>query len=145
MVMVFCDAGVFVNGHYTELFAFYGDDNWYLDYGDDRPGNPDGNVGSVEELDEETRTVCDYVVNYRADFGNDYFMNSGWVQNHIKCSGYFVKNGDTPRHENWTIVHKTDPRYEGNPDESKFEGDWEYHTHTISKEGSVLIPYKHMD
>ena len=60
-----------------------------------------GTVGSVDDLDQATLTTCDYVINYRADFGNDPFMNTGWIQNHINCYG------------NYLIVHEDDPRYTG--------------------------------
>ena len=124
----FCDDGVMVNGHYTALYAFDANGDWFLDYGDDRPGSPAGTVSSVDKLEDSTLTVCDYVINYRGDFGNDPFMDSGWVQNHIKCSGYSVKNGDIPRSTNFTID------YPGG----------QYRVYTVSKEGNILVvPEKH--
>ncbi|MDP3996849.1 MAG: hypothetical protein Q8P86_04130 [bacterium] len=113
------DAGVYVNGHYTSLYAYDQLGGWYWDLGD---GRVLGNVGSPEELDPETLTVCEYVINYRADFGNDPFMNEGWIQNHITCSGYDYPHGAV---FHYLIVSQTDPRYTGDPDFAVW-GTWEY-------------------
>lgn len=123
------DAGVFVNGHYTSVYAYDENGQWYWDLGD---GRVMGTVNSVEALDDDTLTVCDYVNNYRADFGNDPYMNTGWIQNHINCSG-FDDNGMY----NYLIVHKDDPRYTGNPDWALW-GDWEYHVLTQSGDGNLV-------
>lgn len=124
------DKGVVVNGHYTALFA-YDASNWYWDLGD---GRVLGTVKSVDDLDSSTLTVCDYVINYRGTFENDPFMDSGWIQNHINCSGY-----DDNNYYNYLIVHQTDPRYRGNPDWSIW-GTWEYHVLTISGFGNLVRP-----
>jgi hypothetical protein len=126
------DAGVFVVGHYLSLYA-YDTTDWYWDLGD---GRIQGTVDSVDELDAATLTTCDYVINYRADFGNDPFMDAGWIQNHIQCSGY-----DDNNHYNYLIVHETDPRYTGNPDLAIW-GDWEYHVDTLSGFGNLANPQK---
>lgn len=77
-----------VNGHYTAVYAYDANGDYYLDYGDDRPGNPAGTVDSIDELDQSTLTVCDYVINYRGDFGDDPYLDNGTVFNHIRCHGY---------------------------------------------------------
>ncbi len=130
----FPDAGVYVNGHYTSMYAYDAYDNWYWDLGD---GRIQGSVASVDDLDPETLTVCDYVVNYRADFNNDPYMDHGWIQNHINCSGY-----DDNGHYNYLIVSNTDRRYTGNPDWAIW-GTWEYHVLTVSGFGNLVRPYNH--
>lgn len=134
------DAGVKVNGHYTSVYAYdctptCNGGNWYWDLGD---GRILGTVPSIDDLDPDTLTVCDYVNNYRADFGNDPFMNSGWIQNHISCKGY-----DDNNHYNYLIVHESDPRYRGNPDWAIW-GTWEYHALTISGYGNLVGPINHV-
>lgn len=128
------DEGISVNGHYTALYAYDFDGRWYWDLGD---GRILGTVNSVEELNQDTLTICDYIVNYRGKFENDPFLNSGWIQNNINCSGY-----DDNNHYFYLIVHKTDPRFRGNPEWSVW-GDWEYHTLTVSKQGNLARPLKY--
>lgn len=130
------DTGKYVNGHYTSVYAYDGNGDYYWDLGD---GRVQGTVGSVEELDEATLTTCDYVINYRADFGNNPFMDQGWIQNHIQCSGY-----DDNNHYNYLIVSEEDPRYTGNPDWSVW-GTWEYHVLTQSHQGNLVRPENHVD
>ena len=125
------DEGVTVNGHYTAVYAYDGDDEWYWDLGD---GRVLGTVGSIEDLDPATLTMCNYVINYRGNFENDPFLESGWIQNHIKCSGY-----DDNNHYNYMIVHESDPRYRDNPD-WEIWGTWEYHALTISGFGNLVRP-----
>lgn len=129
------DDGIYVNGHYTSLYAYDAEGDWYWDLGD---GRIQGTVDSVDSLDQDTLTTCDYVVNYRADFGNDPFMDAGWIQNHINCSGY-----DDNGTYNYLIVHETDPRYRGNPDWAIW-GSWEYHVLTESGQGNLVRPYSHV-
>lgn len=129
------DAGVMVTGHYTSVYAYDANNDWYWDLGD---GRIQGTVGSIEALDAATLTTCDYVVNYRADFGNDPFMNSGWIQNHINCHGY-----DDNNHYNYLIVHESDRRYTGNPDWSVW-GTWEFSVYTISGQGNIARPMNHV-
>lgn len=135
----YCDEGLVVNGHYTSVYAFDNNEDWYWDLGD---GRIRGTVGSIDDLEKATLTVCDYVVNYRGDFGNDPFLDSGWIQNHIKCKGYGVKHGNTPKTENMTIVHESDSRYDGN---EPIWSTWDYHIHTVNGEGNVLVPKKHVE
>lgn len=125
----FPDAGVKVNGHYTSIYAYDANGDWYLDLGD---GRVQGTVGAIDELDGATLSQCDYVNNYRADFGNDPYMDEGWIQNHINCSGY-----DGNSHYNYLIVSSTDPRYTGNPDWAEW-GTWEYHVLTQSGDGNLV-------
>ena len=128
------DEGVEVNGHYTSLYAYDANGDYYWDLGD---GRVFGTVDSVAELDQATLTTCDYVVNYRGAFENDPFLDSGWIQNHINCSGY-----DDNNHYNTLIVHETDPRYTGNPDWAIW-GTWEYHVLTVSGYGNLVRPMNH--
>lgn len=128
------DKGVTVNGHYTSLYAYDNFGDWYWDLGD---GREQGTIGSVDELDQATLTTCDYVVNYRGNFENDPFMDSGWIQNHINCSGY-----DDNGQYNYLIVHETDPRYEGTNPDLAIWGDWEYHVLTESGNGNLARPEK---
>ena len=125
-----CDRDGTVVGHYTSLYAYDASD-WYWDLGD---GRVYGTVLSVDDLDPATLTRCDYVVNYRGDFGSDPFLDDGWIQNHINCYGY-----DDNNHYNYLIVHQTDPRYTGNPDWAIWDT-WEYHVLTISHEGNLVRP-----
>jgi hypothetical protein len=120
-----------VTGHYTSVYAYDDNDDYYWDLGD---GRIQGTVDSVDELDVTTLTVCNYVINYRADFGEDPFMDNGWIQNHIKCSGYDDNNS-----YNYLIVHESDPRYTGNPDWAIW-GNWEYHALTMSGFGNLARP-----
>jgi hypothetical protein len=128
------DAGVVVNGHYTSLYAYDANGDWYQDLGD---GRVQGTVASVDALDQATLSQCDYVNNYRATFGNDPFMDTGWIQNHIVCSGY-----DGHATYNYLIVHETDPRYQGNPDWAIW-GNWEYKVFTESGKGNLVGPMNH--
>lgn len=125
------DVGITVNGHYTSLYAYDANGDWYWDLGD---GRIQGSVEGVDELDSVTLTVCDYVVNYRGNFENDPYMDSGWIQNHINCQGY-----DDNGHYNYLIIHETDPRYRGNPDWAIW-GTWEYHVLTESGSGNLVRP-----
>jgi hypothetical protein len=120
-----------VTGHYTSVYAYDASGDYYWDLGD---GRVQGDVGSIDELDPTTLTVCNYVNNYRADFGEDPFMDNGWIQNHIKCSGYDDNNS-----YNYLIVHESDPRYTGNPD-WEIWGNWEYHALTMSGFGNLVRP-----
>lgn len=127
------DKGVEVNGHYTSLYAYDEVGDWYWDLGD---GRVQGTVDEVSQLDSSTLTTCDYEVNYRGSFENDPFMDSGWIKNLINCKGY-----DDNGHYTYDIVHKTDPRYRGNPDWAIW-GDWEYHVNVESSQGNLVRPDK---
>lgn len=126
-----CDRDGSVVGHYTSVYAYDISGGWYWDLGD---GRVQGSVDSIDDLDQATLTQCDYVVNYRGDFGGDPFLNSGWIQNHINCHGY-----DDNSSYNYLIVHQSDPRYTGNPDWAIW-GTWEYHVLTESGSGNLVGP-----
>jgi hypothetical protein len=128
------DKGVTVNGHYTSLYAYDDSGNWYWDLGD---GRITGTVFSIDDLDVETLTKCDYVVNYRGNFENDAFLDSGWILNAINCSGY-----DDNNKYNYIIVNESDPRYTGNPNWAIW-GNWEYHVLTTSHVGNLVRPMRH--
>lgn len=129
------DVGVVVEGHYYSVYAYDDSGDYYWDLGD---GRIQGTVASIDDLDQETLTVCDYVVNYRGTFENDPFMDSGVISNHIKCHGY-----DDNHTYNYQIVHESDPRYRGNPDWSVW-GTWEYHALTESGVGNLVRPLGHV-
>lgn len=128
------DEGVTVNGHYTSVYAYDAGGDYYWDLGD---GRVLGTVGSIDDLDADTLTVCDYVVNYRGNFENDPFMDSGWIMNQINCSGY-----DDNGHYTYVIVHESDPRYTGNPDWAVW-GTWEYNPYVVSGQGNLVRPMNH--
>lgn len=125
------DEGVTVVGKYTSLYAYDAGGNWYWDLGD---GREQGNASSVDELDQETLTTCDYQVEYRGNFEDDPFMDSGWIINNINCRGY-----DDNNKYNYLIVHESDPRYDGNPDNAIW-GTWEYQALTVSGQGNLARP-----
>lgn len=123
------DEGVVINGHYLSVYAEDANGDWYWDLGD---GRVQGTVGSIDELDQATLSVCDYIVNYRASFENDPFMDYGSIHNNIRCYGY---EGNS--HYKYLIVHESDPRYTGNPAWSIW-GTWEYQALNVSGEGNTL-------
>ena len=125
------DAGVVVVGNYTSLYAYDAAGDYYWDLGDGRVYKT---VPSVDDLDQATLTVCDYVNHYRGTFENDPFMDSGEISNRIRCHGY-----DGNSAYNYQIVHETDPRFRGNPAWSIW-GSWEYHVLTESRAGNLVRP-----
>jgi len=128
------DKGVKVNGHYTSVYAYDANGDYYWDLGD---GRIQGTVGSIDDLDEATLTTCDYVVNYRGAFENDPFQDTGVIFNHIRCHGY--ESGVFQ----YQIVNESDPRYSGNPDWAIW-GNWEYHVLTESGAGNLVQPRGHV-
>jgi len=126
------DEGIIVNGHYRCLYAYDAYGKWYLEKGD---GRTKGNVDSIEDLDQETLTACRNSVNYRGEFGNDRYMDSGWAHQHVNCKGYGERSSS-----NYIIVHETDPRYEGYPDWAVWNslGNWEYAVYTTSGQGNLV-------
>lgn len=125
------DEGAVVTGKYESVYVYDANGDWYWDLGD---GRVQGTVDSIDDLDQTTLTVCDYQVQYRGSFDNDPFLDSGWIKNNIKCSGY-----DGTSTHNYVIVHETDPRYTGNPDWAIW-GTWEYHVLTESGQGNLVRP-----
>lgn len=120
----------YVNGHYTSLYAKDASGKYYWDLGDGRVQGAD----SIDDLDAETLTVCDYNIKYRADFGGDDFMDDGWINQTIKCDG-----PDGKSTTGYIIVSDEDPRYTGNPERATW-GTWEYHVMTMSGSGNVANP-----
>lgn len=131
-----CDRDGTVVGHYYSVYAYDEYADWYWDLGD---GRVYGTVSSIQDLDQATLTQCNYVINYRADFGNDPFMDKGWIQNHINCSGY----GDNGQY-NYLIVHRTDPRFREENASPNWGPDWRYSVLTISGMGNVAQPDHHV-
>ena len=124
----YADAGVFVNGKYTSVYAEDGNGDYYWDLGD---GRIYGTMPSIDDLDQSTVTVCDYQVQYRADFNNDPYMDQGWIINAINC------RGADPGTYVYLIVSDEDPRYTGNPDWALW-GNWEYHVLVESGSGNIV-------
>jgi hypothetical protein len=127
------DAGVYVNGHYESVYAYDASGNYYWNLGDGRVQSSTG-ISSVDDLDQATLTICEYVVNYRADFGNTPYMDKGWISQRILCRGHDYPSG--PAVFFYLIVHATDPRYTGNSDYAVW-GDWEYFAQVESGTGNL--------
>jgi hypothetical protein len=125
------DSGRIVTGTYESLYAEDAQGDWWWDLGD---GRILGSVSSLAELDAATLTRCDYQISYRGDFGNTPSLDSGWMSNSIRCHGY------TRSTSHYLIVHRTDPRYTGNPEWAVW-GDWEYRVLTESGSGNLVRPY----
>lgn len=128
------DVGVKVTGHYNSVYAYDASGDYYWDLGD---GRVYGTVGSIDELDQATLTTCEYVVNYRATFENNPYMDTGWITNNIRC------HGDERGVYHYTIVHESDPRYRGNAEWAEW-GNWEYHVLTESGVGNLVRPISHV-
>lgn len=126
------DVGVWVNGHYYSVYAYDALGDWYWDLGD---GRIYGTVGSINELDAATLSQCDYVVNYRAKFENDPYMDTGRIHNLINCYGY-----DGHAHFTYLIVHQDHPAYRG--DGIPVWGTWEYHVLAESGSGNAVAKYR---
>ena len=118
------DAGVYVSGKYKAFYAEDGNGDYYWDLGD---GRVQGTVSSVDELDAATLVTCDYENTYRADFGNDPYMDQGWIINAVTC--------DDGSHATYLIVSEDDPRYTGSG--TSIWGTWEYHVLSLSGEGNA--------
>jgi hypothetical protein len=78
--------------------------------------------------------TCNYVVNYRGDYGSDPYLDNGVIFNHIRCYG---PGGNQVY--NYRIVSSDQPGYRGNPDCAAY-GNWEYQTLTESGTGNVCRP-----
>jgi len=131
----FPDAGVVVQRHWTSLYAYDYNGDWYWEI---EPGRVEGTVASVDDLDAATLSTCDYVNTSRGEFANDAFQDSGWIQNHIVCSGY-----DGHGTYNYLMVHRTDARFTGDAARSAELGwgpDWEYKVLTESGSGNFFKP-----
>ena len=131
------DAGVMVNGHYTSVYAYDANGDFYWDLGDGRVQSSPG-VDGIEDLDAETTTFFDYVVNYRGTFENDPFLDSGWIKQTIRQSGFDGR--DTYM---YFVVHETDHRYTGDPEWAIWDN-WEYFALVHAGEGNLVMPARHM-
>lgn len=127
------DSGV-VMGKYTALYAYDASGAWYYDLGD---GRVQGTASSVADLDEATLSVCDYQVIYQGDFGGDPFLDTGWIRNNVKCSGY-----DGTSTYNTLFVHESDHRY--SEDLEPIWGTWGYFVNTESGVGNTANPHHHV-
>lgn len=127
----FADEGEVVTGRYRAIYAYDGNGDIYT-YNLSNRHLEGGTVAGVDDLDETTRTVCYYNVQYRGTFGNDAYQESGWIKNVITCKGR--DKGSYTR----LYVHTSDPRYTGDRPEA-FGGDWEYHVDTESGSGNTLV------
>lgn len=123
------DEGVIVTGKYVSAYTYDDNGDYYWDLGD---GRIQGTVDSVADLDLDTLTECVYQVQYRGEFDDDPFLDSGWIKNDINCSGY-----DDNGTYNYLIVHETDPRYADASDWAIW-GTWEYHVLTESGQGNLV-------
>lgn len=127
----FPDEDVEVTGMYKALVAYDANGNQYQ-------RNPSGRgleYGSLDDLDPETTTKCYYKVQYRGTFGNDPYMDTGWVKNEVVCKGY------EPDNRTILWVHESDPRYTGDG-KPAFGGDWEVHVDSQRGLGNVLVTDK---
>lgn len=125
-----------VTGKYTSLYAYDASGAYYWDLGDGRVYTSIG-ISAVEDLDEATLTECVYQVHYRGSFGSDPYLDNGWIINNINCQGA------EPGTYNSLIVHETDPRYRGTP-ENAIWGTWEYQVDTWFKQGNMARPQQHV-
>ncbi|MEK7605788.1 MAG: hypothetical protein AAB478_04700 [Patescibacteria group bacterium] len=125
------DAGVRVVCNYTSVYAYDSSDAYYWDLGDGRIYTSAG-ITTIDDLDQDTLSVCDYQVHTKGSFNNDPYQDTGVISNMIRCSGF---GGNATF--NYQIVHSDDPRYTGNPDWAIW-GDWEYHVLTESGSGNVV-------
>lgn len=87
-----------------------------------------GRDGTVTGHYTESQFGCDYVVNYRGDFGGDAYLDDGWIMNQITC--------DDGWQGTYLIVNESDPRYTGNPDRAIW-GSWEIVKQTVKGEGNL--------
>lgn len=101
-------------------------------------------VGNYNDTYVDGATTCSLRVNYRGDFGNTPYLDSGVIFNHYVCKG-----PDGVQTFNYEIVSRDDPRYRGNPDWAVW-GTWEYHVLTQGGQGNepyggngnLVGPYK---
>lgn len=121
-------------GVYKSTYAYDQNGDWYL-YNGSNLGQESGTVASIDELDQETLTTCYYKNQYQGSFGNDPYLDMGWIKNNVVCKGY------EPDNRNVLWVHESDPRYTGSG-EPAFGGTWEVHVDSRRGEGNVPITDK---
>lgn len=117
-------------GVYKATYAYDQAGDWYQYNGSNR-GLEIGTVDSIDELDQDTLTTCYYKVQYQGDFGDDPYLDMGWIRNNIVCKGY------EPDNQNVLYVSEEDHRYTGN--RPSIWGTWEYFVDAQRGAGNVLI------
>lgn len=121
-----------VMGVYDSVYAYDATGAYYLDLGDGRFQG----VESIEDLDQESLTICDYKVVYQGDFGDDPYLDTGWVRNNVRCYG------EEPGNFNYLIISEDDHRYTG---ERQAEwGTWEYLVNAEGGVGNLANPQHHV-
>jgi hypothetical protein len=78
-------------------------------------------------------STCEYFLNYRGEFDNDRYQDSGWIQNVVTCTGGDYEGGP------WTflIVHESDPRFTG--EGTAVWNEWEYHVQVEPGIGNLEV------
>jgi hypothetical protein len=117
-------------GMYKATYAYDANGNWY-GYNLSNLGEESGTVGSIDELEQETLTTCYYKVQYQGDFGDDPYLDMGWIRNNIVCTGY------EPDNQNVLYVSQEDHRYTG--EGTPIWNTWEYFVDAQRGDGNVLI------
>lgn len=119
-----------VTGMYKATYAYDQNGDWYGDNLSDR-GRQTGTVARIDDLDQSTLTTCHYKVQYQGSFGDDPYLDMGWIRNNIVCKGY------EPDNQNVLYVSEEDHRYTG--DGEPIWNSWEYFVDARRGEGNVLI------
>jgi hypothetical protein len=115
---------------YKATYAYDQNGDWY-GYNLSDQGLESGSVESIDALDEATLTTCYYKVQYQGSFGDDPYLDMGWIRNNVVCRGY------EPDSRNVLFVSEEDHRYtgEGEP----IWNTWEYFVDARRGQGNVLI------
>jgi len=117
-------------GMYKATYAYDANGDWYGDNMSNL-GEESGSVSAISELDQDTVTVCEYKVQYQGSFGDDPYLDMGWIRNNVVCTGY------EPDNRNVLFVSKEDNRYTG--DGTPIWGTWEYFVDAQRGSGNVLV------
>jgi hypothetical protein len=81
--------------------------------------------------DKVADTTCDYVVNYRGDFGGNPRLDNGWIFNQYVC--------EDGSQGTYLIVHKSDKRFTDNSERAIW-GTWEIVNETVKGTGNIANP-----
>jgi len=119
-----------VTGMYKATYA-YDENGDYYQYNGSNRGLEQGTVDSIDELDQETLTTCEYKIQYQGSFGDDPYLDMGWIRNNIVCTG------ENPDNRNVLYVSEDDPRYTGEGE--SIWGTWEYFVDAQRGAGNVLV------
>lgn len=119
-----------VTGMYKATYAYDNNGDWW-GYNLSDQGVEAGSVESIDDLEQSTLTTCYYKVQYQGSFGDDPYLDMGWIRNNIVCKGY------EPDNRNVLYVSEDDPRYTG--DGKEIWGSWEYFVDAQRGKGNVLI------